>query len=122
MFSIVKTVSGHIKREHSTPVQDTHSTHMKHNQLNSTCTTVITDDEWINDYEGKMKDGEQGGDRAIHARYGNRMQAMTKKELRLLMEKNSGKYVVHDGKIMTPGSTKQLKNHNIVRIITLFAS
>ena len=28
-----------------------------------------------------MEEGEQGGDRAIHARYGNRMQAMTEKEL-----------------------------------------
>ena len=32
------------------------------------------------------------------------------------MEENSGKYVVYDGKIMTPGSIKQLKNHTIVRI------
>ena len=46
------------------------------------------------------------------------MQAMTEKELRRLMEENSGgKYVVYDGKIMTPGSIKQLKNHTIVCII-----
>ena len=82
----------------------------------STCATVITDDELINDDGGKMEEGEQGGDRAIHARYGNRMQAMTEKELRRLMEENSGKYVVYDGKIITPGSNKQLKNHTIVRI------
>ena len=104
-------------REHSTPVQDTQSTHIEHHQRNSTCTTVITDDELINDDEGKMEEGEQGGDKAIHARYGNRMQAMTEKELRRLMEENSGKYVVYDGKIITPGSIKQLKNHNIVRIV-----
>ena len=55
--------------------------------------------------------------KAIHARYGNRMQAMTEEELRRLMEENSGKYVVYDGKIMTPGSIKQLKGHTIVRII-----
>ena len=54
-----------------------------------------------------MEKGEQGGGRAIHARYGNRMQAMTEEELN----------VVYDGKIMTPGSIKQLKNHTIVRII-----
>ena len=60
---------------------------------------------------------EQGGGKAIHARYGNRIQAMTEKELRRLMEENSGKYVVYDGKIMTPGSIKQLKNHTIVRIL-----
>ena len=64
-----------------------------------------------------MNKGEQGGNRAIHARYGNRMQAMTEKELRRLIEENSEKYVVYDGKIMTPGSIKQLKNHTIVRII-----
>ena len=64
-----------------------------------------------------MEKGEQSGDRAIHARYGNRMQAMTEKELRRLMEENSGKYVVCDGKIMTPGSIKQLKSRTIVRII-----
>ena len=45
------------------------------------------------------------------------MQAMTEEELRRLVEENSGKYVVYDGKIMTPGSIKQLKNHTIVRII-----
>ena len=42
---------------------------------------------------------------------------MTEKELRWPMEENSGKYVVYDGKIMTPGSIKQLKNHTIVRIV-----
>ena len=104
-------------REYSTPVQDTQSTHIEHHQRDSTCTTVITDDELINDDEGKMEEGEQGGDRAIHARYGSRMQAMTEKELRRLMEENSGKYVVYDGKIITPGSIKQLKDHTIVRIV-----
>ena len=104
-------------REHSTSVHGTQSTHIEHHHRDSTCTTVITDDELINDDGGKMEKGEQGGGRAIHARYGNRMQAMTEKELRRLMEENSGKYVVYDGKIMTPGSIKQLKNHTIVRII-----
>ena len=33
------------------------------------------------------------------------------------MEENSGKYVVYDGEIITPGSIKELKNHNIVRIV-----
>ena len=42
---------------------------------------------------------------------------MTEKELRRLMEENSGKYAVYDGKIMTPRSIKQLKNHTIVRIV-----
>ena len=93
------------------------STHIEHHQRDSTCTTVITDDELINGDEGKMEEGEQGGDRAIHARYGNRVQAITEEELRRLMEENSGKYVVYDGKIMTPGSIKQLKNHTIVRIV-----
>ena len=78
-------------REHSTPVDDTQSTRIEHHQRDSTCTTVITDDELINDDEGKMEEREQGGNRAIHARYGNRMQAMTEKELRRLMEVNSGK-------------------------------
>ena len=98
-------------REHGTTVHDTQSTHIEHHHRDSTCTTVITDDELINDDGDKMEEGEQGGDRAIHARYGNRMQAMTEKELRRLMEENSGKYVVYDGKIITPGSIKQLKNH-----------
>ena len=80
-------------REHSTTVHDTQSTQIEHHHRDSTCTTVITDDELINDDGDKMEEGEQGGDRAIHARYGNRMQAMTEKELRRLMEENSGKYV-----------------------------
>ena len=103
--------------EHSTPEHCTQSTHIEHYHRDSTCTTTITDDELINDDGCKMEKGEQGGGRAIHARYGNRMQAMTEKELRRLMEENSGKYVVYDGKIMTPGSIKQLKNHTIVRIV-----
>ena len=81
------------------------------------CTTTIPDDELINDDGGKMEKGVQGRCRAIHPRCGNRMQAMTEEELRRLMEENSGKYVVYDGTIMTPGSIKQLKNHTIVRII-----
>ena len=51
-----------------------------------------------------MEEEEQGGDRAIHARYGNRMQAITEKELRRLMEETSGENVVYDGKIITPES------------------
>ena len=104
-------------REYSTPVHDTQSTHIVHCHRDSTCTTVITDDELINDDGGEMEKREQGGGRAIHARDGNRMQAMTEKELRRLMEENSGKYVVYDGKIITPGSIKQLKNHTSVRIV-----
>ena len=77
----------------------------------------MTDEELTNDDENKMGKGEQGGNKAIHARYGNRIQAMTEKELRRLMEENSGKYVVYDGKIMTPRSIKQLKNHTFVRIV-----
>ena len=55
-----------------------------------------------------MEEEEQSDDRAIYARYGNRMQVMTQKELRLLMEKNSGKYVVYDGK--TTRSIKESYN------------
>ena len=77
----------------------------------------MTDEESTNDDEDKMGKEEQGGGKVIHARYGNRIQAMTEKELRRLMEENSGKYVVYDGKIMTPRSIKQLKNHTIVCIV-----
>ena len=95
-------------REHSTTVHDTQGTHIEHHHRDSICT---------NDVGDKMEEVEQGGDRAIHARYGNRMQAMTEKELRRLVEENSGKYVVYDGKIITPGSIKQFKNHTIVHIV-----
>ena len=101
-------------RDHST---SDHDTHVEHHHRSSTGTTMINDDKLINDDGDMMEEGEQGGDRAIHARYGNRMQAMTEKELRRLMEENSGKYVVYDGKIITPRSIKQLKNHTIVRIV-----
>ena len=93
-----------------------HSTH-EHDTQDNMCTTTITDDELTNDDGGKMDKGEQGGGKAIHARYGKRTQAMTEKELRRLMEGNSGKYMIYDGKIMTPRSIKQLKNHTIVRIV-----
>ena len=48
-------------REHSTPVHDTQSTHIEHHHRDSTCTTVITDDELINDDGGKMEKGEARG-------------------------------------------------------------
>ena len=67
----------------------------------TTCVSPRTNDD-----EDKMGKGEQGGGKAIHARYGNRMQAMTEEELRRLMEENSGKYVVYDGKIITPSNAK----------------
>ena len=46
------------------------------------CITTMTDEELTNDDEDKMEKGEQGGGKAIHARYGNRVQAMTEKDLR----------------------------------------
>ena len=103
--------------EHSTHEHDTQSTHIEHHYQDNMCITTMTDDELTNDDEDKMGKEEQGGGEAIHARYGNRIQAMTEKEQRRLMEENSAKYVVYDGKIMTPRSIKQLKNHTIVRVV-----
>ena len=103
--------------EHSTHEHDTRSTHIEHHYQDNLCITTTTEEELTNDDEDKMGKGEQGGGKAIHARYGNIIQAMTEKELRRLMEENSGKYVVYDGKIITPRSIKQLKNHTIVRIV-----
>ena len=103
--------------EHSTHERDTRSTRIVHHHQDNMCITTMTDEELTNDDEDTMGKGEQGGGKAIHARYGNRIQAMTEKELRRLMEENSGKYVVYDGEIMKPKSIKQLKNHTIVRIV-----
>ena len=103
--------------KHSTHEHDTRSTHIEHHHEDNMCIATMTDEQLINDGEEKMGKGEQGGSKAIQARYGNRMQAMTEKELRQLMGENSGKYVVYDGEIMTPGTIKQLKNHTIVRIV-----
>ena len=103
--------------EHSTHEHDTRSTHIEHHYQDNMCITTMTEEELTDDDENKMGKGEQGGGKAIHARYGNRIQAMTENELRRLMKENSGKYVVYDGKIMTPRSIKQLKNHTIVRIV-----
>ena len=49
-------------RELSTTVHDTQGTHIEHHHRDSTCTTVITDDELTNDVGDKMEEGEQGGD------------------------------------------------------------
>ena len=103
--------------KHSTHEHDTRSTHIEHHHQDNMCITTMTGEQLTNDDVENMGKGKQGGSKAIHARYGNRMQAMTEKELRQLMEENSGKYVVYDGKIMTPGTIKQLKNHTIVRIV-----
>ena len=84
--------------EHSTHEHDTRSTHIEHHHQDNMCITTMTDEELTNDEEGKMGKAEQGGGKAIHARYGNRIQAMTEKELRRLMEENSGKYVVYVGR------------------------
>ena len=42
-------------REHSTPVHGTQSIHIEHNHRDSTCTSMITDDELINDDGGRME-------------------------------------------------------------------
>ena len=103
--------------EHSTHEHDTRSTCIEHHHQDSMRITTMNDEGLTNDDEDKMEKWAQGGNKAIHARYGNRIQAMTEKELRRLVEENSGKYVVYDRKIMTPRSIKQLKNHTIVRIV-----
>ena len=103
--------------EHSAHEHDTQCTHIEHHYQDNMCITTMTGEELTNDDEDKMGKGEQGGGKAIHARCGNIIQAMTEKELRRLMEENSGKYEVYDGKIMTPRSIKRLKNHTIVRIV-----
>ena len=102
MFSIGDTVSGHIKSYTALMNMSTQGTHIEHLYQDNMCTTTVTDEELTNDDEDEMGEGEQGGGKAIHARYGNRIQAVTEKEMRRLMEGNSGKYVVYDGKIMTP--------------------
>ena len=56
--------------EHSTHEHDTGSTCIEHHQDNM-CITMITDEELTNDDEDKMGNGEQGGSKAIFARYGN---------------------------------------------------
>ena len=101
MFSIGRQFRD-TSSEHSTHEHDTRSTCIEHHHQDNMCSTTMTDEELTNDDEDKIGKGEQGGSKAIHARYGNRIQAMTEKELRRLMEENSGKYVVYDGKIMTP--------------------
>ena len=103
--------------EHSTHEHDIQSTHIEHHHQDNMCIATMTDEQLINDDEEKMGKVKQGGNKAIHARYGNRMQTITEQELGQLIEESSGKYVVHDGKIMTPGTIKQLKNHTIVRIV-----
>ena len=80
------------------------------------CITMMTDEQSSNDDEGKVRQGNQGGNKAIYARCGNKMQAMTEQELMRLTE-NTEKYEVLDGRIMTPGTIKQLKNHTVVRIV-----
>ena len=64
-----------------------------------------------------MEKGEQGGDRAIHARHGNRMQAMTEKELRRadgreFRRVRGLRWKDHDARI-----NQTTENHTIVRII-----
>ena len=65
--------------EHSTHEHDTRSTHIQHYHQDNMCITTMTDEELTNDDEDKMGKGEHGGGKAIHARYGNRIQAMTEK-------------------------------------------
>ena len=72
--------------------------HIKHHCQDNMCNTTTIEDELTNDDGSKIEKGEQGGGKAIHARHGNKMQAMTEEKLRRLMEENSGKYVVYDGK------------------------
>ena len=65
--------------EHSTHEHGTQSTNIEHHYQDNMCTTTITDDELTNDDGCKMDKVKQGGGKAIHARCGNRMQAMTRR-------------------------------------------
>ena len=63
--------------KHSTHEHDTRSTHIEHHHQDNMCIAAMTDEQLINYDEEKMGKGKQGGSKAIHARYGNGMQAMT---------------------------------------------
>ena len=64
-----------------------HSTHTEHHCQDTARITTMTDEQPNDDDEDKVRQEEQwqGGSKAIYARYGNRMQAMTEQELRRLV-------------------------------------
>ena len=74
----------------STHEHDKQSTHNEHHHQDTMCITMMTDEQSRNDDEGKMRQGTQGGNKAVYARYGNQMQAMTEQELRRLIEGSTG--------------------------------
>ena len=76
--------------EHSTHEHDIQSTHIDHHHQDNMCIATMADEQLINDEE-KMGKRKQGGNRAIHARYGNRMQAITEQELRTIDRRKLGK-------------------------------
>ena len=63
--------------QHSTHEHGIQSTHIEHHHQDNMCIATVTDEQLINDDEEKMGKGKPGGNKAIHARYGNRMQART---------------------------------------------
>ena len=94
MFSIGDTLS-----EHSTHEHDTRSTLIEHHHQDNMCITTMTDEELTSDDDDKMGKGSK----AAAEQFMQDMETEYK--------------VVYDGKIMTPRSIKQLKNHTIVRIV-----
>ena len=98
--------------EHNTHEHDTRSTCIEHHHQDNMCITTMTDAELTNDDEVKMGKGEQGGSKAIHARYGNRIQSMTERtetaDGRELRKVRGLRWEDHDAKI---NQTIEESNH-----------
>ena len=80
----------------------------------------MTTDERSNDdddEEGKQGEPGQGGSKVMYTRHRNRMQATTEQGLRRLMEENTERYTVYNGRIVTPETIKHFKNHAVVHIV-----
>ena len=96
-----------------------HSTYTEHECRDNTSVTMTTDERSNDDNEKEGKQGEQGqgGSKAKYTRYRNKMQATTEQGLKRLMEESTERCTVHNGRIVTPETTKHLKNHAIVHIV-----
>ena len=77
--------------EHNTHEHDTQSTHIEHHHQDNMCIATMTDEQLINDDEEKMGKGKQGGNKAIHARYGNRMQVNNRARTETIDRRKLGK-------------------------------
>ena len=92
--------------------------HVEHH-LRDKAHVTMTTERPNNDDGERRRHGRQGqGDgKAVYARYGSSVQAMTEQKMRRLVNKSTERYVIHNGQVLTPEAVKHMKNRALVHVV-----